>query len=477
MKMKKILSTLLIAILGAVIGLFAFTRLLDDKPEMVTVYENPVDLIKLPDASLNADVLDFVKAAELTIHAVVHVKTESVKETYYRNPIYEFFYGEKYKESKPMVGIGSGVIVSDNGYMVTNNHVIDNSEKIFVTLNDKREFEAELIGNDPSSDLAVLKIESEGLDYIPYGNSDELKVGEWVLAVGNPFNLTSTVTAGIVSAKGRFLGIIDDQYRLESFIQTDAAVNRGNSGGALVNTRGELIGINTAIISPSGGSVGNSFAIPVSIVKKVVNDIIEFGTVQRAILGVSIKNVNSELAKDKGFNQIIGVYITETTDDGAARDAGIKAGDVIIEINDVIVNSTSELQEKIGRYRPGDKIKVSVIRDNKKKLFEVVLRNMQGEAQLVKPYKNEYLYGALFKTVSLKEKRKLNISNGVKVSQLKKGKLSDEGVKEGFIVIEINNKTINNINEIALIIENIKDGIYIKGIYPNGEVAYYAFEK
>ncbi len=475
--MKRILGILLIAILGAFVGLFAFTRFIQQKPETIYVQQQPVDLIKLPIDSSNG-VSDFVIAAELTVHAVVHVKTESVRETYYRNPLYEFFYGERYKESTPIVGFGSGVIISPKGYIVTNNHVISKSQNIYVTLNDKREFEAKLIGSDPGSDLAVLKIDQDDLPYIPYGNSDNLKVGEWVLAVGNPFNLTSTVTAGIVSAKGRSLDIIKEQYKLESFIQTDAAVNRGNSGGALVNTKGELVGINTAIISPSGGSVGNSFAVPVSIVEKVVADIIEFGTVQRAILGVRIDEVNAELAKKEGLESIVGVYIIETTIDGAAREAGIKGGDVIIALNDVTIKSISELHEQIGRYRPGDKVKVTILRDNKKKHFDVVLRNMQGEAQLIEPInEKDFLYGAILKPVSPDEKNKLKISNGVKVTELKEGKLLKEGVKQGFIITEINQQSISNLSDIMTVIKKVKDGIYIKGIYPNGMTAYYAFEK
>jgi serine protease Do len=474
--LKRFLYILLVALLGALIGVFVFTRFLSPHQQVVQVYQKPVDLVKLPIES-QGNIVNFVDAAAMTVHAVVHVKTESVKETYYRNPIYEFFYGERYKESQPVIGFGSGVIVSGKGHIVTNNHVITNSEKVFVTLNDKREFEAKVLGTDPTTDLAVIKIDLENTPFIPYGSSDDLKVGEWVLAVGNPFNLTSTVTAGIVSAKGRSLGIIAEDYRLESFIQTDAAVNRGNSGGALVNIKGELIGINTAIISPSGGSVGNSFAVPVSIVEKVVADIIEFGTVQRALLGVTIDDVTPALAEKSGLKIIKGVYIRSLSENSAAKDAGIKEGDIIISVNEVEVNSTSELQEQIGRYRPGQKIDVLVWRDNKRKLFKVTLRNMQGKAQLIEPYNHNWIYGAVFKPISVEERQELNIESGLKIVEIKSGKLMQEGVREGFILMQVNQKTVYSVEELSKALTQSSDGVYIKGVYPDGAIAYYAFEK
>jgi serine protease Do len=416
---------------------------------------------------------NFVEAAQKSVEAVVHVKTQSTRQSY--NPIMEFFYGDSYKDSQPVLGFGSGVIVSEDGYIVTNNHVVEGSDKVYVALNDKREYEAKVIGTDPSTDLALLKIDGESFHFIPYGDSDSLMVGEWVLAVGNPFNLTSTVTAGIVSAKGKNIGIIQDQYRMESFIQTDAAVNRGNSGGALVDIRGNLVGITTAIISPSGGYAGISFAVPVSIVRKVVKDLIEFGVVQRAILGVSIQDITADLAKEKNIDKIDGVYISDVRDDGAAKVAGIQAGDIIISINGVHVNSSGELQEQVSRYRPNDKVVVVVKRDGKTKQFDVVLRNLQGQTSIVTAGTFDDILGARFEELNTEERSRLGIKYGVKVAELKSGKLRAEGVKEGFIITQINNKPVYTVDDLDKIIKGTKGGVYIEGIYPNGVIQYYAF--
>jgi len=367
------------------------------------------------------------------------------------------------------------VIISPDGYIVTNNHVIDGAEKIMVTLNDNREFEAKLVGTDPSTDIALLKIDGKDLPFIPWGDSDKLRLGQWVLAVGNPFNLTSTVTAGIVSAKGRNLGILDDQYRIESFIQTDAALNKGNSGGALVDLKGELVGITSAIISPSGAYAGNSFAIPVSIVRKVVEDLMEYGQVQRAFLGVSIRNIDAQLAKDKGLGTINGVYVDAVNDNGAAKEAGIKAGDVILNVNGIKVTSSAELQEQIGRYRPGQKINIAVLRDNKEKQFDVILRNMQGTTGVVKKSDLVMVLGATFAPLSDQEKSNLGISNGLRVVEVGKGKFRDAGISNGFIITRVNNKAINSVNDLNDILSKTKGGVYIEGVYPNGMVAYYAF--
>ncbi len=478
MKTKKILGSLMLAVLGGLIALFAYSLLVDNKPKVITAKtEQPIAFANLPE-NYDPESMDFTYAAESTVHAVVHVKTQSTRDNNYRNPLYEFFYGDRYRsDPEPVVGFGSGVIVSDDGYIVTNNHVIDNSDKIFVTLNDNREFEAELIGADPSTDLAVIKVKSESLPSIAFGNSDILRLGEWVLAVGNPYNLTSTVTAGIISAKGRSLGIIRDDFRVESFIQTDAALNRGNSGGALVNLKGQLVGINTAIISPSGGYAGNSFAVPVSIVKKVYEDIKEFGQVQRAILGVTIEDVNSELADEIDIKEIQGVYINGLRDDGAAKEAGIQVGDVITSVNGVQVNSVAELQEQISRYRPKEKVTVTLLRKNKKKQIDVVLRNMQGNTNIVRADAVSSALGAKFEEISSSEKQKFGIDHGVKISKIEAGKLKSEGIQEGFIILKINNQPVRSVTDIKQIINSADGGVYIEGIYPNGTVAYYAFAK
>ncbi len=475
MKTKQIISSILIAIGGGLIAVFAYSYF--NRNNIKTVTEKvvqPVGFAKYTEGGHDLNGFDFTYAAAKTVHAVVNVRTETVEEAP-KNPLYEFFYGQRSNEPQQITGIGSGVIISKDGYIVTNNHVVENSDKITVTLNDKREFQAKVIGTDPSTDLAVLKINADNLHYLTYGNSDSLKVGQWVLAVGNPFNLTSTVTAGIVSAKGKDLGIIKDQYHMEAFIQTDAAVNRGNSGGALVDLNGRLVGINTAILSPSGGYAGISFAIPVSIVQKVVSDIIKYGVVQRAFLGVSITDVTAQLVKDKGLDKIEGVYIMDVNEDGAAKAAGIEKGDVILAINGEKVNSPAQLQEQINQFSPNDKVEVLIKRKNKTKQFEVTLRNLQGNTSYVKSGEFNSVLGAKFASVDKKTKENLGISNGVEVTELSDGKLSAEGVKEGFIITKINSKPVNSADDVQKIISGIKGGVYIEGIYPNGVIAYYAF--
>jgi serine protease Do len=472
MKNRQLLVIFGAAILGGLVAVFAYSALIDKKETRITLAQEPVSLASFK-AGLDSST-DFTFAAEKTINAVVNVKTQSTVQ--YRNPIYDFFYGNGYPgEEEPVMGIGSGVIITADGYIVTNNHVIENSDKVSVTLNDKREFEARVVGTDHSTDLALLKIDTEGLPFITFGNSDALRIGEWVLAVGNPFNISSTVTAGIISAKGRSMAIIEDDYRIESFIQTDASVNRGNSGGALVNLKGEMIGINTAIVSPTGGNVGISFAIPSSIVQKVVKDLIEFGTIQRAIMGVQIVEITAALAKDKGLDQLDGVYVEKVNDNSAAKEAGIESGDVITQINGLPVKSPSELQELVGRNRPGDKITVLVKRKDKMKQIEVTLRNLQGDTSVVKAGTFETILGAKVVNLDDQEMQKLGIKNGVKVTELQEGKLKAEGVKPGFVIIQVNNKPVYSVIELEKLFKTLKGGVYIEGIYQNGSVAYYAF--
>jgi serine protease Do len=473
MKKRQLLVIMLASVIGGLVAVFAYSAILDKKEKnIVSNLREPVSMVSLK-AGLDSST-DFTFAAEKTVECVVNVKTQSTVN--YRNPIYDFFYGDRYPGDKePVTGIGSGVIITADGYVVTNNHVVENSEKVTVTLNDKREYTAKVVGTDHSTDLALLKLDAKDLPFISFGNSDAMRVGEWVLAVGNPFNISSTVTAGIVSAKGRSMQIIEDNYRIESYIQTDASVNQGNSGGALVNLKGEMIGINSAIISPSGGNVGISFAIPSSIVQKVVRDLIEYGAVQRAIMGVSIADITAELAKEKDLPELGGVYVTDVNENSAAKDAGIESGDVIVQINDIKVNSPSELQEIVGRNRPGDKISVTVKRKGNLKQFEVKLRNLQGDTSVVKAGTYETILGAKFTNLDDREKSKLGIKNGVKISEVQEGKLKSAGVKPGFVVTQINNKPVNSVDELGKIINSIKGGVYLEGVYQNGEVAYYAF--
>jgi len=473
MKNKQLIVLLITAFIGGLVAVFVYSALIDNKEKKLTSLEKqPVNLVNLQ-AGIDTST-DFTYAAEKTINSVVNVKTQSTVQ--FRNPIYEFFYGDRYQgDDEPVTGIGSGVIITADGYIVTNNHVVENSDKVSVTLNDKREFTAKVVGTDHSTDLALLKVDAEDLPFIAFGNSDALKVGEWVLAVGNPFNISSTVTAGIVSAKGRSMAIIEDNYRIESFIQTDASVNRGNSGGALVNLRGEMVGINTAILSPTGGNVGISFAIPSSIVQKVVKDLIEYGTVQRAIMGVQIRDITAEFAKEKGLDVLDGVYVEEVNDNSAAKEAGIESGDVINQINGIAVKSPSELQEMVGRYRPGDKITVNLKRKDKTKQIEVTLRNLQGDTGVVKAETFETILGAKVVNLVDQDKRKLGIKHGVKVTELQDGKLKAEGVKPGFVITQVNNQPIYSVAELEKIFKSLKGGVYIEGVYQNGVVAYYAF--
>ena len=438
---------------------------------------------------------DFTVAADLTVHAVVHVKTkgmmQSSQQNFFDDPLFDFFFGPQQqqrnnapKEAVPL-GAGSGVIISNDGYIVTNNHVINNASQIEVTLNDKRSFTAKLIGADPSTDIALLKIDAKDLQAITFGNSDDLKVGEWVLAVGNPFNLTSTVTAGIVSAKARNIGIIgqnnfsegQQNMSIESFIQTDAAINPGNSGGALVNTHGELVGINTAIASGNGVYNGYGFAIPSSIVSKVVTDLRQHGAVQRALLGVSIQDLSTEIAKEKDIKTLEGALVGDVVSDGAAEKAGVKKNDVINEINGVKVKSVAELQEQVGRYSPGDKVTVGIVRDNKQMKLTAQLMNADGNTDLVTASTAETDMGATLKPVDIKIKRALGIDYGLSVESLSNGALSAQGIRQGFIILKINNEPMESVkdfkNACSTALKKDKK-LYIAGVYPTtGKVAYY----
>ena len=470
---KNILRTLLIAMIGGFFSILIFTCAKD--PNTIN---NANAATPLFSNNLNTNLnYDFTVSAEKSLYAVVHVKTKSQKATqYYSNPFDFFFGGGVYEYTPPPVlSSGSGVIISDDGYIVTNNHVIDKSNEIEVILNDKRSYTAELIGTDPTTDLAVLKIKENNLAFLDYGNSDKLKVGEWVMAVGNPFNLTSTVTAGIVSAKARNINILSKNFAIESFIQTDAAVNPGNSGGALVNIKGDLVGINTAIASKTGSYVGYSFAIPVSIVKKIVKDIIDYGEAQRAFLGVSIIELNAKNIKQLGLKKIEGIYIANVNDGSSAMKAGIKKGDVITKVNNFTVNTIASLLEQISKYRPSDEINLEIKRNGNIKNIDVVLQNINGTTGLVKNEEIEF-WGATLKTLPNKYKNKFNLENGVIVLSVKNGKIDDLGIRKGFVITHINRDKINSPSEIENIISNTNKTLYITGTYPNESHYYYEFK-
>lgn len=480
--MKKILSIFLFATLGG--GAALFINYLILKP---TAFENSSKQqspIRLADLTSSAGTIDFRAAAEQTVHAVVHIKTKFTSQQTYYDPFQGFFGGGSGMQIVPkeQESSGSGVIISNDGYIVTNFHVVQNAEKIEVTLNDKRTYEAELVGTDPNTDLAVLRVQEKGLPFIAYGNSDDVKVGEWVLAVGNPFNLTSTVTAGIVSAKARNINIISGNGSgsgaVESFIQTDAAVNPGNSGGALVNTLGQLVGINSAIATSTGSFSGYSFAVPVNLVRKVVVDLVEFGTVQRGYLGINIKDVDAQLVKEQKLGKLNGVYVVGVLADGAAASAGLDGGDVIIKVGEIFVNNVSELQEQVNNFRPGDKVVVTYVRDSKEKIVNVILKNKNNGAELLKKEDKSMdveSLGAVFETIAPEDMKRLNISNGLRVSKLGSGKLRNSGIREGFIITSVDKNKVSSPDELKKILDNKKGGILIEGLYPNGSRAYYAF--
>ena len=418
---------------------------------------------------------NFVDAAEASVNAVVHIKTTIIQKTasYYDffGAFFEHLYGMPGQtQTNTVVAYGSGVVLSPDGYIVTNNHVVEGASEVEVTFNNKVVLPATIIGTDPSSDLALIKVEGKDFDYLVFGDSDKVKVGEWVLAVGNPFNLTSTVTAGIVSAKARNIGILGEGSNVESFIQTDAAVNRGNSGGALVNTRGELIGINAAIASHTGSYEGYSFAIPSNIVRKVVDDLLMYGETQRAYLGLQIAEMNADLAQKAGMKDIKGVYVAEATQGGAANKAGIKNGDVVVGINGNDVNTFTQLTEIVRQYRPGDKVNVDVVRNGHERSFEVSLLNESGSTDVVKKGESFYnaTFGLVLQPISKQEMKNLRINNGLKILEIREGAFQGAGV-EGFIITTINGKAVNSKKELEAAL-NAGRGrkIYIEGLYPNG---------
>lgn len=447
-------------------------------------------------ASLTADGYpDFTKAAENSVHAVVHIKSTVKPTTNSRSnqpqmvDPFEYFFGfgdrgGQPRQQQPSVGYGSGVIISKDGYIITNNHVIDKATELEVTLNDNSKYTAKLIGADPTTDIALLKIEGNEFAYIPFGNSDELKVGEWVLAIGNPFDLTSTVTAGIVSAKGRG-NIGRGGGGIQSFIQTDAAINPGNSGGALVDTDGQLIGINTAIYSQTGNFAGYGFAVPISIAGKVASDIKEYGAVQRAVLGVMIQDVATvrEMSPEKAANikSKEGIYVDSFAERSPAKEAGIQEGDVIIAINNAKTRSVGELQDLVNRYRPGDKVDVTVLRNNSEKKISVVLKNESGNTSVVKKTDGIEIVGAAFKELTNEQKKQYGVSYGVEIAGVdNNGKFRQEGITKGFIIMKINNQPVSSVEELESIIQSVgksqDKGLFISGFYPNGKTKYYAID-
>ncbi|MEH0154227.1 Do family serine endopeptidase [Limibacter armeniacum] len=486
---KLILTALLAAVMGGLVSVSAFKMLAPDQAVVSesnvaypTNYTKPVEV---PKNFIVPEGLNFITAAERVTPAVVHIKTISRAGSTQRYPdFFRDFFGEPYggggaPNGKSMAS-GSGVVISPDGYIATNNHVVENSESIEVVLEDKRSYEAELIGTDPTTDLALLKIKEKNLSYIPFGHSDNVKVGQWVLAVGNPFDLTSTVTAGIVSAKARNINILRRKSNLaiESFIQTDAAVNPGNSGGALVDLQGNLVGINTAIASNTGSFAGYSFAVPADLVKKVTDDLKEYGTVQRAVIGVQITDIDSDLQEKEGLDAIEGVYVAGIAPNGGADDAGIEKGDVILGVSDTPVNSVSELQEMIARKRPGEEVTVKIKRGNSIKDYNITLKNTNNTTAIVKAPRtmNEAVkaLNAEVRSLTDEEKSQFGVSRGVIVTKIGSGKLGDSGMQPGFVITHVDKSPIASPEDLGAALKGKKGGVLIEGLYPaDGEKGFY----
>ncbi len=492
MKLKSIILVVFISASTALLSVWGFTEYQDR--QTVGIQQEgrlPVNYAGFFDSPPPAGAIDFTAASTSATPAVVHIKTRTKARQVTnniprgRNPFSDLFgddFGDLFNGPRSQTipeqrASGSGVLISNDGYIVTNNHVIDGADVIDVTLNSKKSYKATVVGADPSTDIAVLKIEGSSFPYIIYGNSDDVKLGQWVLAVGYPLTLDVTVTAGIISAKARSIGINRRQSEtpIESFLQTDAAVNPGNSGGALINPEGQLIGINSAIASPTGSYAGYSYAIPVNIVKKIVNDLVKFGTVQRAYLGITYQtdNLTEEQKKEIGFIEGVGVFVSDVPAGGAANSAGIKKGDIINKINGVLVTSGPEMVEQVTRYKPGDKITLTYVRAGKENTVNLTLKNKVGNTDIVK---NETIIdkiGGDLETIDKKKAANYDLAGGVLVKSVGTGLLSKTKMQDGFVIISVNSQPINTLDELRLALERSKGyTIKLEGIYPGYEGSY-----
>jgi Do/DeqQ family serine protease len=490
--MKNLGLIVLVAVVSSLVSVGIYDFIKGEPVEIVTIQErSSAQYAKLPEGAFTeydesvpdktmyytAAPTDFTEAAKLVTSSVVNIKASQSSKSSSKN--------NGWGGLSPSSSTGSGVIISSDGYIVTNYHVIEGANTLEVTLYNKRTYEADIIGKDPSTDLALIKINKNELPFLEFGDSDSTAIGEWVLAVGNPFNLTSTVTAGIVSAKGRNINILEGNYKIESFIQTDAVVNPGNSGGALVNTNGALVGINTAIMTQTGSYEGYSFAVPSNLVLKVITDLKEFGAVQRGFLGVIIEDVDEKIAKDAGLKKLEGVHIAEINPNSAADDANLKAGDIIIGINGIKVPTMPALQEQVARYRPGDKLRIEYIRKGKVVETDIVLKDKRNRTTLAnkKKTKEELTLlddlGVELRAVSSEEKKLLKISNGVKVVSIRKGSTIDRtNLMPGFIITKANDTKVETVDELMKIIEKSDEKVMLEGIYEaDSREYYYAFKK
>ena len=495
MKLRQVAGIMLISATTAVGSMWAYNKISQNDTYVYQTQAAAPNSTKPPanyakfdgvTGSSNAPA-DFTAAASAAIPATVHIKTKTnavaTNNLPKRNPFSDLFgdgfddlFGDRGGRSLPQMASGSGAIISEDGYIVTNNHVIDGADDINVTLSNQKSFKAKLVATDPSSDLAIIKIEAKGLPFLLYGNSDEVQVGQWVLAVGYPLTLEATVTAGIVSAKGRTLDINRRQSKspVESFIQTDAAVNPGNSGGPLINTEGKLVGINSAIASPTGSYAGYSFTIPVNIVRKITSDLMKFGTVQRAYLGINYapSNLSDDVKKQNGIKEGEGVYVTGITKDGGAAAAGIKDGDFITKINGNPINSGADLVGQIAIYRPGDKIKVSYVHEGKETTTDVLLKNSSGNTDVVKTSVLDKL--GEFEAISKKDATEYGIKGGVRIKSMnEKGPLSKTRIEDNYVITKANGNEISSLEDLRKEIEKASNGtLKLDGVYPGYEGNY-----
>jgi serine protease Do len=495
MKLKNILLVVAISATTAILSVWGYAKFAEQNSSYGIQQETgklPVNYAGFFDKdNVPAGPVDFTAASTAATPAVVHIKTRTKEKQVSNNnrrkspfsdlfgdddPFSDFFGGPRSMVIPEQRASGSGVFISNDGYIVTNNHVVEGADEIAVTTTNRKTYKATVVGTDPNSDLAVIKVEGTNLPYMVWGNSDDVKLGQWVLAVGYPLNLDVTVTAGIVSAKSRSIGINKGNQPIESFIQTDAAVNPGNSGGALINTNGELIGINSAIASPTGSYAGYSYAIPVNIVKKIVGDLMKFGAVQRAYIGISYPpdNLSDEKKKEMGIKDGEGVFINGVAEDGAAKQAGIQKGDFITRVNGSPVNSGPELQEQVARYKPGDKITITYIRNGKENTTNITLKNKAGNYEAVKQESAiDNLGGAELVTIDKATAQKNEIAGGVMVKKLGNGVLKNTRMQEGFVITSVDGQEVKTVDDLKAILSNAQGGtVRLEGIYPGYEGTY-----
>ncbi|MBP5796190.1 MAG: Do family serine endopeptidase [Bacteroidales bacterium] len=482
--MKKNLLIVVASVLLSGITAYAVVR--SAKPEQASVSTSyPTDGSMYRTVNLaQTDYPDFTYAAESAVDAVVFVKVtiqSRSRGNYQIDPFFEYFfgYGGGQQQPRQQQGSGSGVIIRSDGYIVTNNHVVQDATKVEVTLNNNKTYEATVVGTDAATDVALIKIDAEGLPSIPFADSDALRLGEWVLAIGSPLGeqLRSTITAGIVSAKGRSMPSTDGSFKIESFIQTDAAVNPGNSGGALINKAGQLVGINTAIVSTTGSFTGYSFAVPSNIVRKIVSDLIDYGAVKRVMLGIAGGNLTDELAKELKLSSLDGVYISEVSKGSSADKAGLKKDDVITAVDQTKITTMSSLQEKVNSYHPGDQAHLQIIRDGKLLTVPVTFLEAPSSDVTVADDGTVAFYGAQLGTPSQETLRRLGARGGVEIKSLSSGKMRDAGATEGFVIVYVNDQLVTKPQDVIDIAKKSRRAIFIEGYTSSGKASYFGFGK